>query len=155
MLFTDQHGTLNLEYIAENWKSLPALTYAFYEYTPQAGEFSQSFGEGRIVVNTSAGRITRIRTFNAGDPVAFMDLHRSNFEGKSRLKDTDRLYCITNFGGVFMAQHYNNLGYLMHTVSTPSLDDSNTDRIVTVEKFSELFPDCDHLYQRVRLLSTR
>ena len=153
MLFIDYKGTFNLEYVKENWKSLPALTYAFYEYAPQAGEFSQSFGEGRIAVNTSAGVITRIRTYNAGDPVAFMDLHRSDFEGTSKLSGTDRLYSITNYGGEFEAQHYNNLGQLMHTVSTNITADVS--RIVTVQKFSELFPDCAHLYQRVRLLSTR
>jgi hypothetical protein len=153
MLFIDYKGTFNLEYIKENWKSLPALTYAFYEYTPFAGEFSQSFGEGRIVVNTSAGVITRIRTYNTGDPVAFMDLHRSDFESTSMMSGTDRLYSITNYGGEFGAQHYNNLGYLMHTVST--CINTDADRIVTDSKFWELFPDCDYLYKPVRLLSTR
>ena len=155
MLFIDQHGTLNLEYLTENWKSLDKLTACFFEYTPFKGESSLSLpnGKGKIIVNTNLGVINRIRTYNAGDPVAFMDLHRSDFEGKSKLSGTDRVYSITNYGGVFIAVYYNNLGYLTHTVSINMLDD--VDRIVTVQKFRELFPDCDHLYKRVRLLSTR
>jgi hypothetical protein len=155
MLFTDQHGTLNLEYIAENWKSLDKLTACFFEYTPFKGEFSLSLpnGEGRVIINTDLGVITRIRTYDRQDTVAFMDLIRSDFEGTSKLSGTDRLYSITHYGGVFIAVYYNNLGYLMHTVST--CINTDADRIVTDSKFWELFPDCAHLYKRVRLLSTR
>jgi hypothetical protein len=155
MLFIDQHGTFNYEFVAASWKRSIKLTACFSEYAPRSGVFSLNLpnGEGRVIIYTDLGVITRIRTFNTGDPVAFLDLHRSDFEGKSRLKDTDRLYCITNFGGVFTAQNYNSLGQLMHTVSTDILTDP--DKVVTVDKFSELFPDCSHLYSRVRLLSTR
>jgi hypothetical protein len=155
MLFIDQHGTLNLEYLTENWKNLDKLTVCFLEYTPFKGESSLSLpnGEGRVIINTDLGVINRIRTYDRQDTVAFMDLIRSDFEGTSKLSGTDRVYSITNYGGVFEAQHYNNLGYLTHTVSINMLDD--VDRIVTVQKFRELFPDCSHLYQRVKLLSTR
>jgi len=155
MMFIDQHSTFNYEFVAASWKSLTKLTACFSEYVPCRGVFSLSLpkGEGRIVVNTSAGAITRIRTYDRQDTVAFMDLCKSDFEGRSKLKGTDRVYSITNYGGEFEAQHYNNLGYLMHSVSTNMKDDS--DRIVTVQKFSELFPDCAHLYQRVKPLSTR
>jgi hypothetical protein len=155
MLFTDQRGNFNYEFVAASWKSSTKLTACFSEYAPRNGVFSLSLpnGEGKVIVYTDFGVITRIRTFNAGDPVAFLDLVRSDFEGTSKLSGTDRVYSVTHFGGVFTAQHFNPLGYLDHTVSTHRTDD--TDRIVTVQKFSELFPDCAHLYQRVRLLSTR
>ena len=154
MLFTE-HGTFNYEFVAESWKSSTKLTACFSEYAPRSGEFSIPLPnrEGRVIINTDLGVITRIRTYNAGDPVAFMDLHRSDFEGTSMLSGTDRLYSITNYGGEFEAQHYNNLGQLMHTVSTHETNDA--DRVVSIDKFSELFPDCAHLYQRVKLLSTR
>ena len=155
MMFIDQHGTFNYEFVTASWKSLTKLTACFSEYAPRSGVFSLSLpkGEGRVIVYTDFGVITRIRTFNAGDPVAFMDLHRSDFEGTSMMSGTDRLYSITNYGGVFEAQHYNSLGQLMHTVSTHETDNAN--HRVTANKFGELFPDCSHLYQRVRLLSTR
>jgi hypothetical protein len=155
MLFINQHGTFNYEFVAASWKSSTKLTACFSEYAPRRGVFSLSLpkGEGKVIVYTDFGVITRIRTFNAGDPVAFLDLIRSDFEGTSKLSGTDRVYSVTHFGGIFTAQHYNSLGQLMHTVSTHETDDA--DRVVTVNKFGELFPDCSHLYQRVRLLSTR
>jgi hypothetical protein len=155
MLFTDQHGTFNYEFVAESWKSLTKLTACFSEYAPYRGEFSLSLpnDEGRIVVNTYFGVIIRIRTYDRQDKIPFMYLVRSDFVGTSKLNGTDRVYSITNYGGEFKAQHYNNLGQLMHTVSTHETDDA--DRVVTIYKFRELFPDCAHLYQPVRLLSTR
>jgi hypothetical protein len=155
MLFIDQHGTLNLEYLTENWKSLDKLTACFFEYTPFKGEFSLSLPnrEGRVTINTDLGVITRIRTYDRQDTLAFMDLIRSDFEGTSKLSGTDKVYSITSYGGVFIAVYYNNLGYLMHTVSTNITDDA--DRTVTVQKFRELFQDCAHLYKPIRLLSTR